>query len=71
VHIEAELRQEHSKAQCDKIVKLSVVGVTAMGEAIAVKAFSLTILENLCKTYPEIVPEIKTKSFRYSGISPD
>jgi hypothetical protein len=34
--------------------------VTALGEAIAVKAFSLTILENLCKTYPEILPEIKT-----------
>ncbi len=29
-------------------------------EAIAVKAFSLTILENLCKQYPEILPEIKT-----------
>jgi hypothetical protein len=29
-------------------------------EAIAVKAFSLTILENLCKAYPEILPEIKT-----------
>ena len=29
-------------------------------EAIAVKAFSLTILENLCNVYPEILPEIKT-----------
>jgi hypothetical protein len=28
--------------------------------AIAVKAFSLTILENLCKQYPEILGEIKT-----------
>jgi hypothetical protein len=29
-------------------------------EAIAVKAFSLTVLENLSSAYPEIVPEIKT-----------
>ncbi|MES2774908.1 MAG: hypothetical protein V4722_12025 [Bacteroidota bacterium] len=28
-------------------------------EAVAVKAFSLTVLENLSKQYPEIVPEIK------------
>jgi len=28
-------------------------------EAVAVKAFSLTILHNLSKKYPEIVPEIK------------
>ncbi|MBI3882880.1 MAG: hypothetical protein HY305_01310 [Sphingobacteriales bacterium] len=28
-------------------------------EAVAVKAFSLTILGNLAKEYPEIVPEIK------------
>jgi hypothetical protein len=30
------------------------------GEAIAVKAFSLTVLENLSSAYPEILPEIKT-----------
>jgi len=30
------------------------------GEAIAVKAFSLTVLENLSSVYPEILPEIKT-----------
>jgi hypothetical protein len=30
------------------------------GEAIAVKAFSLTVLENLGSAYPEILPEIKT-----------
>jgi hypothetical protein len=29
-------------------------------EAIAVKAFSLSILSNLAVTYPEILPEIKT-----------
>jgi hypothetical protein len=29
-------------------------------EAIAVKAFSLSILSNLVKIYPEILPEIKT-----------
>lgn len=29
-------------------------------EAIAVKAFSLTVLENLSKQYPEILPELKT-----------
>ncbi|MEP6926172.1 MAG: hypothetical protein ABI834_00985 [Ginsengibacter sp.] len=29
------------------------------GEAVAIKAFSLTVLERLAKKYPEIVPEIK------------
>ena len=28
-------------------------------EAVAVKAFSLTVLGNLAKLYPEILPEIK------------
>src|SRR4030095_10564642 len=28
--------------------------------AVAIKAFSLTILNNLSKKYPEIIPEIKT-----------
>lgn len=28
-------------------------------EAVAIKAFSLTVLDNLSKTYPEIKPEIK------------
>ncbi|KAA9040986.1 hypothetical protein FW778_02805 [Ginsengibacter hankyongi] len=28
-------------------------------EAIAIKAFSLTVLANLAKKYPEIIPEIK------------
>lgn len=29
------------------------------GEAVAIKAFSLTVLSNLAKKYPEIIPEIK------------
>ncbi len=33
--------------------------ISVPGEAIAVKAFSLRVLENLAKIYPEIVPEIK------------
>ena len=28
-------------------------------EAVAIKAFSLTVLSNLAKQYPEILPEIK------------
>jgi hypothetical protein len=28
-------------------------------EAVAVKAFSLTVLGNLAKQYPDIIPEIK------------
>jgi hypothetical protein len=31
-----------------------------VNEAIAVKAFSITVLENLSELYPEIIPEIKT-----------
>jgi hypothetical protein len=34
--------------------------IADVNEAAAVKAFSLTILENLSKEYPEIKPEIKT-----------
>jgi hypothetical protein len=33
--------------------------ITVPGEAIAVKIFSLTVLEKLAKQYPEIVPELK------------
>ncbi len=33
--------------------------VTSPGEAVAIKAFSLTVLANLAKYYPEIIPEIK------------
>lgn len=31
----------------------------APNEAVAIKAFALTVLGNLAKTYPEIIPEIK------------
>jgi len=34
--------------------------INTPGEAIAVKAFSLRILEKLSGTYPEILPELKT-----------
>jgi hypothetical protein len=34
--------------------------INASGEATAVKAFSLRILENLGEIYPEILPELKT-----------
>jgi hypothetical protein len=34
--------------------------ISSPDEAAAVKAFSLTILENLSKEYPEIKPELKT-----------
>ena len=34
--------------------------ISSPSEAIAVKAFALTILENLSKKYPEIKPELKT-----------
>ena len=33
--------------------------ISMPGEAIAVKAFALTVLEKLSLTYPEIIPEIK------------
>ena len=33
--------------------------VASPKEAVAVKAFSLTVLGNLAKLYPEILPEIK------------
>jgi hypothetical protein len=33
--------------------------IASPDEAVAVKAFSLTVLQNLSKTYPQILPEIK------------
>lgn len=30
------------------------------GEAVAIKAFSMTVLANLAKDYPDIIPELKT-----------
>lgn len=34
--------------------------VSSPTEAVAVKAFALTVLQNLSKKYPEILPELKT-----------
>ena len=34
--------------------------IAAPGEAVAIKAFSLTILQNLSKQYPDIKQELKT-----------
>ena len=34
--------------------------ISSPEEAIAVKAFSLTVLDNLSNSYPEILPEIKS-----------
>ena len=34
--------------------------VESPNEAVAIKAFSLTVLYNLSKLYPEIIPEVKT-----------
>jgi len=33
--------------------------ISSPAEAVAVKAFSLTVLENLSRIYPEILPELK------------
>ena len=33
--------------------------VESSTEAVAIKAFALTVLGNLAKKYPEIIPEIK------------
>ena len=33
--------------------------IASPDEAVAIKAFSLTVLQNLSKTYPEILPELK------------
>jgi hypothetical protein len=41
-----------------KLMNICFQLVTDPGEAIAVKAFSLTILENLSRDYPEILPEL-------------
>ena len=41
------------------IMDLCFSYITNPREAAAVKAFSLTVLENLSKLYPEILPEIK------------
>ncbi len=41
------------------IMEICFQYVESPTEAVAVKAFSLTILGNLAKKYPEIIPEIK------------
>jgi len=43
-----------------EIMNLCFEYITRINEAAAVKAFALTVLENLCKIYPEIKPEIIT-----------
>jgi hypothetical protein len=43
-----------------KLMNICFQFISNPEEAIAVKAFSLSILSNLVKIYPEILPEIKT-----------
>ena len=42
-----------------EIMNLCFDYISSPDEAVAVKAFSLTVLQNLAKKYPEILPEIK------------
>ena len=42
-----------------EIMNLCFNYVSSPNEAVAVKAFSLIVLQNLAKKYPEILPEIK------------
>lgn len=42
-----------------RVLDLCFRYVEAPKEAVAIKAFSLTVLGNLSKQYPEIIPEIK------------
>lgn len=44
---------------CGGVMDLAVNFVASPKEAVAIKAFSLTILQNIALKYPEIVPEIK------------
>lgn len=48
--------EEYEGALMDLCLKV----IESMGKAIAAKAHALTILEQLSKKYPEIIPEIKT-----------
>ena len=43
----------------DAVIDICFRYVESVNEAVAVKAFSLTILGKLSKQYPEIIPEIK------------
>jgi hypothetical protein len=42
-----------------RVMDLCFRYISSPGEAAAVKAFSLTVLHNLCRQYPEIIPELK------------
>lgn len=42
-----------------EVMNLCFTYVENPAEAVAIKAFSLTVLGNLSKQYPEIIPEIK------------
>lgn len=42
-----------------KLMDICFSYIATPGEAVAVKAFSLTVLQNLSAQYPEIIPEIK------------
>ena len=42
-----------------KVMEVCFRYVESPTEAVAIKAFSLTVLSNLSKQYPEILPEIK------------
>ncbi|MEJ7671291.1 MAG: hypothetical protein WKF59_00845 [Chitinophagaceae bacterium] len=42
-----------------EIMEICFSYVASPTEPVAVKAFSLTVLANLAKQYPEIMPEIK------------
>jgi hypothetical protein len=42
-----------------KVMDICFAYVAAPAEAVAIKAFSLTVLGTLAKIYPEILPEIK------------
>lgn len=44
---------------CGSVMDLCFQFVASADEAVAIKAFSLTILGNLAKKYPDIIPEIK------------
>ncbi|MCP9751407.1 hypothetical protein [Ferruginibacter sp. HRS2-29] len=44
---------------CGSIMDLCFQLVASPDEAVAIKAFSLTVLGNLAKKYPDIIPEIK------------
>ncbi|MOA32988.1 hypothetical protein D3C78_1542460 [compost metagenome] len=44
---------------CGEVMDLAVDFVASPKEAVAIKAFSLTILQNIATKYPEIVPEIR------------